>query len=63
VAAEGFPLNAVLDTCRQVHFGMTDLIRRAQGHAFGAFGLDPIESPYRVHPLGSILAPSRLRRK
>ena len=48
MAAEGFPLNAVLDTCRQVHFGMTDLIRRAQGHAFGAFGLDPIESPYRV---------------
>jgi poly[(R)-3-hydroxyalkanoate] polymerase subunit PhaC len=48
VVAERFPLNAVLDTCRQVHFGMTDLIRRAQGDAFGAFGLDPIESPYRV---------------
>ena len=37
-----------LDTCSRLHFGMTDLIRRAQGHAFGTFGLDPIESPYRV---------------
>jgi polyhydroxyalkanoate synthase len=27
---------------------MADLIRRAQGHAFGAFGLDPIESPYQA---------------
>jgi poly[(R)-3-hydroxyalkanoate] polymerase subunit PhaC len=42
------PLNAVLNTCRQVQFGMSDLIRRAQGRVFGAFGLDPIESPYQV---------------
>jgi len=48
VATQGFPLDAVLDTCRQVQFGITDLIRRAQGDAFGALGLDPIESPYRV---------------
>jgi polyhydroxyalkanoate synthase len=43
-----FPLNAVLNRYCQFQFGMTDLIRRAQGNAFGAFGLDPIESPYRV---------------
>ena len=48
MATQGFPLNTVLDTCRQVQFGMTDLIRRAQGDAFGALGLNPIESPYRV---------------
>jgi hypothetical protein len=48
VATQGFPLNAVLDACRQVQFGMTDLIRRTQGDVFGALGLDPIESPYRV---------------
>ncbi|MGE5163780.1 MAG: alpha/beta fold hydrolase [Sphingobacteriales bacterium] len=48
MATEAFPLNAVLDTCCQLQFGIGDLIRRAQGHAFGAFGLDPIESPYRV---------------
>ena len=27
---------------------MTDILRRAQGHAFGAFGLGPNECPYRV---------------
>lgn len=48
MATQGFPLNAVLDACRQVQFGMTDFIRRAQGDAFGALGLNPIESPYRV---------------
>lgn len=48
MVTEAFPLNAVLDTCCQLQFGIGDLIRRAQGHAFGAIGLDPIESPYSV---------------
>lgn len=48
MATQSFPLNAVLEACRHVQFGMTDFIRRAQGHALGAFGLDPIESPYQV---------------
>ena len=49
MATQRFPLNDLLDACHQAQFGVIDLIRRAQGHAFGAFfGLDPIESPYRV---------------
>lgn len=48
MATQRLPLNDLLDAYRQVQFGMVDLIRRAQGHAFGAFGLGPIESPYRV---------------
>ena len=62
MATQPFPLNAVLNRYCQFQFGMTDLIRRAQGNAFGAFGLDPIESPYRVDFVRFILASSRLRR-
>lgn len=48
MATQSNPLIAVLDACRKVQFGVTDVIRRAQGHAFGAIGLDPVESPYRA---------------
>ena len=41
MAIQDFPIDAVLDTCRRLQFGMADVIRRAQGHAFGAFGLGP----------------------
>ena len=47
MTAQSLPIYAASETCR-VLFGMTDFIRRAQGHAFGAFGLDPSESPYQV---------------
>ena len=45
---EAIPLNGVLDTWRQVQFGMTDVMRCAQGLVFGALGLDPVETPYQV---------------
>jgi poly[(R)-3-hydroxyalkanoate] polymerase subunit PhaC len=48
MAIQDFPIDAVLDTCRRLQFGMADVIRRAQGHAFGAFGLGPSECPYQV---------------
>jgi poly[(R)-3-hydroxyalkanoate] polymerase subunit PhaC len=48
VAAENVPIDALLDACGRIHFGITDILRRAQGRAFGAFGLDPDECPYEV---------------
>jgi polyhydroxyalkanoate synthase len=47
VTAQSLPIDVLLDACR-LQFGITDFIRRAQGHAFGAFGLDPTECPYQV---------------
>jgi len=35
------------ESLRQVQFATLDLMRRAQGHALGAIGFDPIESPHR----------------
>ena len=40
------------DACRAV-FGMTDLLRRAQGQTFEAFGLGPQECPYEVVTSGA----------
>jgi polyhydroxyalkanoate synthase len=37
-----------LDGFLRAQFAMTDLVRRAQGDALGAFGLDPRECPYRI---------------
>ncbi len=49
MATQGFSLNTILETWRQAQFGMNDVIRRAQGRAYGAFGLDPAECPYRIN--------------
>ena len=38
----------MLEAIRRAQFGMTDILRRAQGHAFAAFGLGPNECPYRI---------------
>src|SRR5215475_3749080 len=40
------------DACRAT-FGMTDLLRRAQGQTFEAFGLGPKECPYEVVASGA----------
>ncbi|MGC1572498.1 MAG: hypothetical protein WA750_10380 [Pseudolabrys sp.] len=40
------------DACRAM-FGMTDLLRRAQGQTFEAFGLGPQECPYEVVTSGA----------
>ena len=48
MAVEGSPIDAMLDACGRTQFGIADILRRAQGYAFGAFGLDPNECPYQV---------------
>jgi hypothetical protein len=63
VAAQSAPIDAVLDARGRTQFGIADILRRAQGHAFGAFGLNPNECRYQVICLGSILVPSRLHQK
>ncbi len=52
MTAQSLPINALFDTWR-LQFGITDFIRRAQGHAFGVFGLDPTEGPYQVIASGA----------
>jgi polyhydroxyalkanoate synthase subunit PhaC len=46
-------VDATLDDLGRAPFGLMDILRRAQGDAFGAFGLDPSECPYRVVASGS----------
>jgi polyhydroxyalkanoate synthase len=41
-------IDAALDSCRCAQFAVTDLLRRAQGDALGAFGFGPSECPHRV---------------
>jgi len=48
MATEGFPFDTILGGYPQFQFNMTDFVRRLQGHVIGSFGLDPVESPYRV---------------
>jgi polyhydroxyalkanoate synthase len=48
MAAQGVPIDAALDAYSRTQFSIADVLRRAQGHAFGAFGLDPNECPYQV---------------
>lgn len=47
LVAQSIPIDAALDAC-WFQFGIADILRRAQGHAFGAFGLNPNECPYQV---------------
>jgi polyhydroxyalkanoate synthase len=37
-----------LDAFRRAQFDVSDILRRAQGDAVGAFGLDPQESPHQI---------------
>lgn len=37
-----------LDEFRRAQFGLTDILRRAQGDTVATFGLGPTESPYRI---------------
>jgi len=41
-------LDATPNALGRASFAMMDIMRRAQGHALGAFGLDPDECPYRI---------------
>src|SRR5208337_3020945 len=41
-------MDATLNALHRAQFIWTDVLRRAQGDAFGAFGLGPNECPYRV---------------
>jgi hypothetical protein len=42
------PIDVVLDALRCAQFDLIDVVRRAQGIALGALGLDPDECPYRI---------------
>jgi polyhydroxyalkanoate synthase len=53
MAAESVTIDAALDACRRAQFGIADVLRRAQGQAFGALGLGPNECPYQVTTAGS----------
>jgi polyhydroxyalkanoate synthase subunit PhaC len=48
MAAQSVPIDGALDAYGRTQFGIADILRRVQGHVFGAFGLDPIGCPYRV---------------
>jgi polyhydroxyalkanoate synthase len=48
VEEQPISMSATLDAIRRAQFGITDILRRAQGNAVGAFGLDPRESPFGV---------------
>jgi polyhydroxyalkanoate synthase len=48
MAAQSVPIDAALDAYGRTQFSIADILRRAQGHAFGAFGLDPNECAYQV---------------
>ena len=48
--------DATLDDLGRAPFGLMDILRRAQGDAFGAFGLDPSECAYRVIASSVVLA-------
>jgi len=45
-------LDATPDAFGRASFAMMDILRRALGHALGAFGLDPDECPYRIVDFG-----------
>jgi polyhydroxyalkanoate synthase len=48
MVAQSVPIDAALDAYGRIQFGIADILRRAQGDAFAAFGLDPNEYPYQV---------------
>ena len=45
-------LDATADALGRASFATVDVLRRALGHALGAFGLDPDECPYRIASFG-----------
>ena len=45
-------LGATADALNRASFATVDVLRRALGHALGAFGLDPDECPYRIVGFG-----------
>lgn len=48
MVAQSVPIDAALAAYGRSQFGIADTLRRAQGNAFGAFGLNPNECPYQV---------------
>ena len=52
MATQDPPKSAALDAL-QAQFGANDILRRLQGNAFAAFGLGPVECPYRIAASGS----------
>lgn len=52
MVAQSVPIAAALDAYGRTQFSIADILRRAQGHAFGAFGLNPNECPHQVIALG-----------
>src|SRR5437588_7144016 len=48
VQARSPPTEAISVDLGRAPFSLMDILRRAQGDAFGAFGLDPSECAYRV---------------
>jgi polyhydroxyalkanoate synthase len=51
--AQSVPIDAALEAFHRAQFGIADILRRAQGHAFATFGLGPTECPYQVIASGS----------
>jgi polyhydroxyalkanoate synthase subunit PhaC len=45
-------MDVALNAFSQVQFEMSDVLRRAQGHALGALGLGPSECPYQITASG-----------
>jgi polyhydroxyalkanoate synthase len=48
VPGQNTAIDSPLDAFRRAQFGLSDILRRAQGNAVAAFGLGPSESPYGV---------------
>src|SRR5262245_43101984 len=44
--------DAPLNAFNRAPFAMSDILRRAQGHAFGTLGLGPSECPYQIAASG-----------
>jgi polyhydroxyalkanoate synthase subunit PhaC len=51
--AQTASINGALDVFCRVQFALTDVVRRAQGDALGAFGLNPSECSYNVIASGA----------
>lgn len=52
MVAQSVRIDAALAAYGRSQFGIADTLRRAQGDAFGAFGLDPDECPYQIAASG-----------
>jgi polyhydroxyalkanoate synthase len=53
VQTRTIPMATTMNAWHQAQFGWTDVLRRAQGDAFGALGLGPSECPFRIAASGS----------